>query len=173
MTETPILETARFVLRALREGDELALFAAFSDSRMMRYWSRGPFTDVAELRTYLFESSSGRTWVAEPRAGGDAVLRINVRHQREGVAEIGYNIVPGHARQDIATECVSAVITHLLRVEGYHRIAADTDRANRASNRLLERLGFTREGHLRDNWLTHIGWRDSWLWGLLADEWQG
>ena len=39
--------------------------------------------------------------------------------------------------------------------------------------RLLQRLGFTREAHLRSAMKTHIGWCDTWLWGLLADEWQG
>ncbi len=38
-------------------------------------------------------------------------------------------------------------------------------------SRLLQSLGFTREAHLRKAMKTHIGWCDTWLWGLLADEW--
>ena len=41
-----------------------------------------------------------------------------------------------------------------------------------ASNRLLEGLGFTLEGRLRGEWETHIGVRDSYIWGLLAAEWK-
>ncbi len=55
---------------------------------------------------------------------------------------------------------------------GLRRIYADTDPDNAGSNRLLEHLGFTGEGRLRAEWETHIGVRDSLIWGLLADEWR-
>ena len=53
------------------------------------------------------------------------------------------------------------------------KAVADTDPDNIGSNRLLERLGFKLEGHLRAEWETHIGVRDSLIWGLLAAEWNG
>ena len=56
--------------------------------------------------------------------------------------------------------------------EGKRRVFADTDPENAASNRLLETLGFRREGLLRAEWETHIGVRDSVIWGLLREEWQ-
>ena len=49
---------------------------------------------------------------------------------------------------------------------------ADTDPENDASNALLKDLGFTLEGRLRGEWETHIGVRDSFIWGLLAEEWK-
>lgn len=173
---TPTLTTARFTLRPLAAGDEHALFAAFSDPATMRYWSRGPFADKAEFAAWLLDRTwDGRTWVAVPHdgpnAGSDPVARLVAGESREGVVEIGYLVLPDHARQGIAGECVAALLTQLFRAEGYIRVFADTDPRNIASNRLLQSLGFTREAHLRSAMKTHIGWCDTWLWGLLADEW--
>jgi RimJ/RimL family protein N-acetyltransferase len=57
-----------------------------------------------------------------------------------------------------------------LFVEGQRRIFADTDPDNQPSIALLTRLGFTLEGRLRAEWQTHIGVRDSLIYGLLAEE---
>jgi RimJ/RimL family protein N-acetyltransferase len=65
------------------------------------------------------------------------------------------------------------VLDHLFGAEGRRRVFADTDPDNMASRRLLERLGFTLEGRLRAEWETHIGVRDSLIYGLLREEWQG
>ena len=172
MADTPTLTTPRFTCRPLQRGDEAAMWPAFSSRDHMRYWSRGPFDDRSELREYLFSDAwGGRTWIAEPHAGGTPVFRMVANSTVEQVAEIGYIMVPGNEGRGVARECLGALITHLFRVEGYRRLFADVDPRNVRSNRLLERLGFTREGHLRQTMETHIGWCDTWLWGLLADEW--
>ncbi len=172
MSEIPVLTTQRFTLRPLQQGDEHALFAAMSDPALMRYWSRGPFNDIEEFRAYLFDRDwDGRTWIAVPHAGGDPVCRVVASAKGKQVCEIGYNVVPGNERQGVTRECLCALVTHLFRGEGVHRIFADVDPRNIASNRLLQSLGFTREAHLREAMKTHIGWCDTWLWGLLQDEW--
>lgn len=169
---TPTLTTPRFTCRPLQQGDDAALWPAFSDEDHMRYWSRGAFDDRGELREYLFDSAwGGRTWICQPHQGGAPVFRMVASSSIEQVAEIGYIMVPGNEGRGIARECLSALITHLFRAEGFHRIFADVDPRNHRSNRLLERLGFTREAHLRHTMKTHIGWADTWLWGLLEDEW--
>ncbi|KLI63527.1 GNAT family N-acetyltransferase [Aurantiacibacter marinus] len=173
MTDTPTLTTDRFVCRALEAGDTEAFWPAFSDAAQMRYWSRGPFNEMDKLREYLLDSSAGRSWVAVPKKGGAPVFRLFTSESSPGVAEIGYIMIPGHEGQGIARECLSALITHLFRADGYHRIFGDVDPRNTASARLLLDLGFTREAHLRHAMKTHIGWCDTWLFGLLCDEWQG
>ena len=174
MTATPTLTTPRFVCRPLKQGDERAMWPAFSSEDHMRYWSRGAFEDKAEFSDYLHDDSwGGRTWICAPKDGGAPVFRMVASSDTEQVAEIGYIMVPGNEGRGIARECLTALITHLFREEGYHRIFADVDPRNHRSNRLLERLGFTREAHLRQAMKTHIGWADTWLWGLLAEEWAG
>jgi len=172
--DVPPITTRRFDCRPLQQGDEDALWEAYSSADFMRYWARGPFTDRADFHAYLFDRQwGGRTWIAVPVSGGAPVLRMVASTTLDQVAEIGYMTMPGHQRRGIARECVGALISHLFANEGFHRIFADVDPRNKASNRLLESLGFTREAHLRHAMKTHIGWCDTWLWGLLADEWTG
>ena len=170
-SDIPVLETDRFTCRAPVEADVEAFWPAFSSDAHMRYWSCAAFMDRGALRDYLLDSKAGRSWVCEPKDGGAPVFRMFASSPHDEVAEIGYIIVPGNEGQGIARECLSALITQLFRAEGFHRIFGDVDPRNTASNRLLQSLGFTREAHLRDAMKTHIGWCDTWYWGLLADEW--
>jgi len=173
MTNPTTLTTVRFTCRAPVAEDVDAFWPAFADEAHMRHWSRGPFSDRTELADYLLDEAAGRSWVAVPRDGGAPVFRMFTSSPHAQVAEIGYIIVPGHEGQGIARECLAAMISHLFREEGFHRIFADVDPRNTPSARLLLNLGFTREAHLRDAMKTHIGWCDSWLFGLLCDEWPG
>ena len=53
---------------------------------------------------------------------------------------------------------------------GLHRVEADVDPENAGSIRLLERLGFRREGLFRERWFTFGSWKDSAMFGLLLSE---
>jgi RimJ/RimL family protein N-acetyltransferase len=52
-----------------------------------------------------------------------------------------------------------------------HRIEADTEPNNLRSNKVLERLGFQREGLLRERFLHPDGVQDSLIFGILKPEW--
>ena len=88
-----------------------------------------------------------------------------------GASESGYLLVPDAVGQGLAREGVARLLDILFDEEAHRRVFADTDPDNARSNALLRALGFEREGRLRAEWETHIGVRDSLVWGLLADEW--
>jgi len=170
-----MIETARFRLRARGPEDADALFPAMSDPVVMTWWSRRAFETVDELRNYFAVPDGSDPWRAW------AITRINEERaigfvaageKRIGVSEIGYLLAPEAQGQGVAREAVGGVVGWLFK-QGQRRLFADTDPENRGSIALLERLGFRREGHLRAEWQTHIGVRDSLIYGLLADEWQG
>ena len=64
------------------------------------------------------------------------------------------------------------MIDHLVTHVGVHRVEASTDPRNVASNRVLERLGFTREGVKRESYWLGDDVSDDAMWGLLAREWR-
>ena len=171
---TPTLTTERFVLQKLTRADAPALFPSFSDPEVMRWWSRAPFASEAELADWLVPESGwdeGRSWAVCEGADGAAIARLAAMDRGDEVSEIGYLVVRERQGEGIARETVAALIDHLVRSEGRRRLYADVDPDNQASNRLLRGLGFTLEGRLREHWTTHIGRRDSLIWGLLASEW--
>ncbi|EZP52943.1 GNAT family N-acetyltransferase [Sphingomonas sp. RIT328] len=171
MSDTPTLATPRLTLRCLAPDDAAALFPAMADPAVMRWWSRGPFVDEAELRRYFADRAAEvRYWAVTDARG--VIGFVFAAERRSGVSEIGYLIGPAHWGRGVAREAVSAVITHLF-ASGTRRIFADVDPDAQASARLLERLGFVCEGRLREEWQTHIGIRDTLLYALLAREWRG
>src|SRR3546814_15525877 len=93
-----------------------------------------------------------RCW-ATTLAGGDrAIGWVAAGEKRQGgVTEIGYILARDHWGGGIAREAVSAVIARLF-AEGQRRVFADTDPDHTATNALLERHGFRREGLLRADW---------------------
>lgn len=174
MSEAGIFASERLCIRPMRIDDAEALHEAYRDAELMRYWSSAPHADVAETRGYIapfLAKSDWRGWVMTLRDDDRAIGTLAAGARREGVAEIGYLLVRSAWRHGFAREGVSRLIDLLIHEEGNRRVFADTDPENVGSNRLLESLGFTREGHLRGEWDTHIGVRDSYIWGLLADEW--
>ena len=68
-------------------------------------------------------------------------------------------------------EALAALLDHAFGEMGLHRVEADTDVANHRSLALLERLGFRREGVLRERWLVEGSHSDSHFLGLLDREW--
>ncbi|GBQ28727.1 N-acetyltransferase GCN5 [Gluconacetobacter sacchari DSM 12717] len=162
----------RLILRPRRPSDADALFSTMADPDAMRWWSRAPFKHVEELRAYFVndDQSNWRSW-AIVRAGEElAVGFVAAGQKREGVSEIGYLLARAAQGHGYAHEAVTILIDHLF-AEGQRRIFADTDPDNHPSIALLTALGFTLEGRLRAEWHTHIGVRDSLIYGLLAEEW--
>jgi RimJ/RimL family protein N-acetyltransferase len=85
--------------------------------------------------------------------------------------ELWYLLRPERWGRGLVTEGVARLVEHAFRDLGLHRIWASCLPENPASARVLEKLGFRREGLLRRNLRIHGMWRDSWLYAVLADEW--
>ena len=171
----PTLETARFTLRNIEPGDTAHFLPTFADEEQMRWWSRGPFESADELDGWLRDPDwDGHCWIAEDRATGAPVARlVAIPDDDPAVMETGYLVVKTRQHDGVARECMTALLDHMFGAMELRRVWADTDPDNTPSNRLLESLGFACEGRLREQWETHIGVRDSFIWGLLAREWRG
>jgi RimJ/RimL family protein N-acetyltransferase len=92
-------------------------------------------------------------------------------HDNLKQAEIGFTLARAYQKKGYATEAVGAVLDRLFRVQGLHKVTGECDARNTASAGLMERLGFTREGHLRQQTWIKGEWTDDLIYGLLAEEW--
>lgn len=171
---TPVLETERLRLRPAMFEDADALHAAFADPASMHWWTEPAHATLDQTRESLARHAQGwRRWIVTTRESNRAIGLVAAGEKRQGnVTEIGYMFVPGARGRGLAGEAVAGVLGQLFRAEGQRKAVADTDPENTASRRMLERLGFTLEGMLRAEWETHIGVRDTALYGLLASEWR-
>lgn len=172
------LETPRLTLRPLREGDELRLFRIYGDPAFMRYWSSPPWTELAQAQRLIAadrrELAAGEHLRLAIVRRADALLigtcslfKLDASNRR---AEIGYGIAPDCWRQGYMHEAVAALVEYAFGELALHRLEADIDPRNLASARSLEKLGFVREGQLRERWIVAGEVSDSALYGLLASD---
>ena len=168
---TPVLKTERLVLRPLELDDAAALLPALRDEANMRYWSSGPLESVDAVRNYLrwnVEGDGVTCWAfARAETPRDALGWIILIDERKGCAEIGFMSRPDAQGAGLVREAANRVCTHAFEDLGLRRLYADIDPDNAASIRLIEALEFQKEGRLRAAWETHIGVRDSLIYGRV------
>jgi ribosomal-protein-alanine N-acetyltransferase len=170
----PTLETERLRLRPYRTDDARAIFAVYGDPDVTRYWSFAAWTDLAQAHAYLvqrmsFETPSVYAWAVAERdsdrlIGTTTLFSLNGAQRR---AEIGYALAGARQGQGFAAEALRCAIGHAFSELGLERIEADVDPRNTPSWALLERLGFQREGLLRNRWRVDGEVCDSYIYGLL------
>ena len=172
----PALEGARVRLRAHRDDDLDDLHAVHSDPAVMRYWSTPAWTDVERTREGLAVARAGNdpdaclAWAIAGRGddrliGGVTVFRID---RAQGRAEVGYALRSSAWGRGHAQEALRLALAYAFEALALRRIEADIDPRNLASCRLVERLGFLREGLLRERWCVAGERQDTALSGLLA-----
>ncbi|HXH22493.1 MAG TPA: GNAT family protein [Dehalococcoidia bacterium] len=182
------LETERLLLREFVDADWEAVAAYQQEERYWRYYER-PQTGGAGRRELV------RAFVAQqaqqPRRGyqlaiilkeqqrliGNAGVRIRRlvdfgSPEASFEADIGYELDPAYWGRGYATEAARRLVEFAFRDLGVHRLWAYVLVENEPSWRVLERLGFRREGHLRENeWMQGRYW-DTYIYGLLAGQWK-
>ncbi|WP_313893046.1 GNAT family protein [Psychrobacillus sp.] len=95
---------------------------------------------------------------------------FNIRDLANKTGEIGYIVNPDFWGNGIATEVAKLLIEFGFKQLQFHRIYATCDPRNIASSKVLEKVGMTKEGLLRENILLKDGWRDSFIFGILEQD---
>lgn len=177
---TPVLPTDRLRLRPFTDADADALFALHSDAHVLRYWDSPPWTEPARAerfitmcRTMADEGTGAR--VAIDRAcdgvfvGWCGLTGWNPEYRS---ATLGYVLGEPMWGHGYATEAAHALLRWAFDTLDLNRVQAETDTRNAASARVLEKLGFVREGTLREDCIVNGEVSDSWVFGLLRREWR-
>ncbi|WP_256444527.1 GNAT family N-acetyltransferase [Terribacillus sp. DMT04] len=99
---------------------------------------------------------------------GSAQLQIISQQNQEGM--ISYIIHPDYWNKGFATETAQAVLSIGFHKFGLHRISATCAPSNLASAAVLNKIGMSKEGHLREHIQMESGWRDSFLYSILENE---
>jgi RimJ/RimL family protein N-acetyltransferase len=110
---------------------------------------------------YLAVTTAGEGLVGFVRLG------LNGVH----AAKLGYAIAADHWRRGYALDAARTILDFGFRELKLHRISAAMGPDNAASIALVDRLGMSYEGRIRDHVYTNGQWRDSLLYSLLTHEW--
>jgi len=171
----------RLVLRECAPGDWPAVHEWASRPEACRYQAWGPNTPE-ETRAHVdrvVAAAAARprteyTLLAELR-GGQVVGSgsLFVRSERFRTGEVAYIVHPDSWGRGIASEIARLLVGWGFAELGLHRVFGTCDPRNVGSARVLQKLGMVHEGRMRHVALIRDGWRDSDLYAVIEDEWNG
>jgi RimJ/RimL family protein N-acetyltransferase len=164
-------------LRAFEEGDLGFLDRLCVDPEALGPFEWSGFRDVRARRRrweadgYIGVHSTALAVVVGGAVGGIASWRSNDRGGPAGVCyEIGVALLPEHRGRGIGTAAHRRLVDHLFRFTAVHRLEALTDAENIAEQKVLQRIGFAREGLLRGAVFLNGTWRDIVIYALLRGD---
>jgi aminoglycoside 6'-N-acetyltransferase len=165
-----LLESARLILRRFRPADSAALSAYQSDPSVARYqsWTPPVPPDMAARLVVAFAAGdpSRPGWfqyAIEHRAQRCLIGDVGVRlHDNRMQADLGFTLAGEWQGNGYATEAVRTVLGYLFG-QGLHRVSAECDARNERSARLLQRVGFQREGYRPGYTWLKGEWTDDYL----------
>ncbi len=176
----PTLNTPRLRLRPFAETDTDAVFALQSSSSVLRYWDAPPWKERAQAERFIavcsqIELEGAGARLAIERAADDGFIgwcSLSKWNPDYRSARLGYCLDEAAWGKGFATEAAGALLQWAFDTLDLNRVQAETDTRNIASSRVLEKLRFVREGTLREDCIVDGEVSDSWVYGLLRQEWK-
>lgn len=174
---TKCLETQRLILRPFRAEDaESCVRNWAADPDIYRYISQQARTpqDVSQwLSTaeQAYASLETYYWAITETIHGEVIGEIFVDDfsDRNGWCELDWKIGKAYWGNGYAAEAATVVLHYLFNEVGFHRVQAKCCIDNSASERVMQKVGMSKEGVLRDYFLTKDHhWRDVVLYSLLS-----
>ncbi|WP_313957311.1 GNAT family N-acetyltransferase [Bacillus nitratireducens] len=92
------------------------------------------------------------------------------KFKRKDTVEIGYSFSNEVVGRGLATEAVSSLVFKLFDEFNVHRIQANLDARNTASQKLCERIGMRKEAHFIQDFWSENEWTDSLVYGMLSSD---
>ncbi|KUJ82837.1 N-acetyltransferase [Microbulbifer flavimaris] len=173
----PTLASGDYRLRWLSERDLPALRTIFGDPEVVRFMAIACLHTEDDAGAFLLSIQQGfltgklYQWGVEYQGlliGTCTLAQIDRDNRR---AEIGFALARRFQGRGLMLQALRLLLDFAFLQMQLHRIEADVDPRNQASLKLLEKLGFLREGVLRDRWLEPDGFQDSVMLALLQRDW--
>ncbi|WP_413375831.1 GNAT family N-acetyltransferase [Alkalihalobacillus sp. 1P02AB] len=173
------LSNERLLLRKFKKGDWIDVHKYASQDVVCQYQPWGPNTeeDSQAFVTQVIEDTAkiprerfifAIVYHSKMIGAGE----LNIRDFTNKVGEVAYIVNPNYWGKGIATEVAKLLIDFGFEKLRLHRIYATCDPRNIGSSKVLEKVGMTKEGRIREGLLIKDGWRDSLLYSVLEHEWK-
>ena len=113
-----------------------------------------------------------KPFIVEKKDGSKIGFVARLKELWGGQMEIGYVLVPTERGKGYCSEAVKIMVDYLFLSRDIDRIQAHTHVKNAASQRVLEKAGFKKEGTIRKGLFARGEWGDWFLYSILREEWK-
>lgn len=158
MLSFPHLTTKRLLLRQATQKDAEAIYAVFSDPKVTQFHNLDTFThidqaiEVIERRTKGFESGRGIRWGIARKQDNRLIGSCGFTWNKDAnAAEVGYELASQFWQQGIMSEALRAILQYGFETIKIEYVIAEVMLENVASSKLLQKLGFQRQGILKQH----------------------
>ncbi|OVE56529.1 GNAT family N-acetyltransferase [Chryseobacterium mucoviscidosis] len=173
------LETERLLIRDLTLDDKQAIFNYRSDAEANKFqgWIPETLKDVEQfIERNNKEFNQPESWyqVLITEKDTKAVIGdigIHFFGAENLQVELGITLNKDFQGRGYASEALKGVINFLFSDLKKHRIMASVDPENIDSLKLMERIGFRKEGHFVKSLFWKNNWTDDVIYALLREEW--
>jgi [ribosomal protein S5]-alanine N-acetyltransferase len=120
-------------------------------------------------------SNAGVVWtwfLIEKKDGTKIGFITHFINQPRDWIELGYALLPSEMGKGYGTEAVQIMVDYLFLTKDIMRVQATTDERNKASQRVLEKVGFKEEGIIRQSGFMRGEWVNDCLYSILREEWK-
>lgn len=177
-----VLPGDRVSLRDWRADEADAMHRWRGDPTLLRFlgWgSRTPEESAAHLRECLADQQSTNReryfFAVELRESAAVIGSVGVhwRSRKYGGGELGlgYFLEPAFWGRGLAAEACGTLVEFCFEQLAAHKISASCDAGNHASERVMQKLGMTREAEIRESHMRFGEWRNRLWYGILRSEW--
>ena len=175
-TPFPELTTNRLLLKRLTPEDAPEIFFLRSDETVLRYIGKEPATSIKEAEEFieriskLVDTNESILWgIALGEKSGTIIgticlWNLQPEHYR---ADIGYALHPDHWGKGIMKEAIQEVLEYGFKVMKLHSIEARLSPDNSASASVLEKTGFVKEAHLKEDFCFQGKFLDTLIYSRL------
>ena len=173
INEKPTIRTDRLIIRPMTEEDVPALKEWMSDKSIYTYWGKGP--SKAELNPeLLFEKEEkptksfhlGVALKDDDKVVGDLWVYLI---EKDRMASVAIRLAKGVRGCGYGTEALRAITRFCFEHTELRRLWTEVDVRNVASCRILEKCGYTKEGHIRQGKMVNT-WCDYYIYGILSTD---
>lgn len=171
----PNLETERLFLRRVANTDVKEILELRSNAETMKHIPRPLLKTEEDALEHIamidakIENQEGINWAITLKGSPKLIgiighYRISPENYR---AEVGYMLLPQFHGKGIIPEAIKEVVKYGFKEMKLHSIEAIIDPANLASEKVLQKNGFIKEAHLKENTFYEGRFLDTVIYSLL------
>lgn len=175
----PEFETARLYLRKLELTDAPDFYSFASDPLLTEHVKWDYHQSIADTEAFLalldqrFEARHSYNWAIIEKTSGGVIGRICcfLFDEDNDSMEFGYAVGRAYWGQGIGAEASEALIPYVFRELGVNRLEARCNEENIASERVMQKIGMTFEGLMRQQLKMDGGYKSQKLYAMLKSDW--